>query len=269
MNKKALVTFSFLLYSIILCCQENVNVFDYNSYCIPTYTYGAEDGDVITNVQILGTSLNNNTGLYSPISYAYFTGQPNYTADLQRGNTFNLIVSGGQFGGNSIATWIDYNDDYFFDLSERIGVTVTPVAGNGNINFPFTIPIGTTIGNHKLRIRLVWYIPGATIDPCNNYNYGETEDYQINVCDVCSLHNNSFEQSTTVVFPNPVKESLDISFCDKDSEITIYDLSGKQVLNFATIQSLKEIEMSNFSKGIYFIKTKVNGVLKVLKFIKE
>ncbi|MCB0781966.1 MAG: hypothetical protein KDC03_20965, partial [Flavobacteriales bacterium] len=54
-----------------------------NCYCEPIYTSGKTFGDLISNVEILGTTLANNTGT-APVNpaYTYFTGQPNYTADL-------------------------------------------------------------------------------------------------------------------------------------------------------------------------------------------
>lgn len=93
------------------------------SYCNPTYTTGKTDGDLISNVAILGTTLANNTGTaqVNP-AYTFFTGQPNLTCNLQAGTTYTLSVSIGTWGTQGVAVWIDYNDNGIFETpSERIG----------------------------------------------------------------------------------------------------------------------------------------------------
>lgn len=65
-------------------------------YCTPLYVYGTQVGDLISNVEIEGTTLANNTGFVTGgPSYTFFTGQPNYTATLIPSNSYNLNVSTG------------------------------------------------------------------------------------------------------------------------------------------------------------------------------
>ena len=160
-------------------------------YCIPTYTNGKTDGDLLSNILISGTSLSNNTGT-SPVnpSYTYFTGQPNFTGVLQAGATYTISVSVGTFGLQNVAVWIDYNDNAIFENSERVGYTTTAIPANGNASFPISLACNPPTGLHRMRIRDVYNISGITIDPCANYGYGETEDYDITI-------------STAAVCPQP------------------------------------------------------------------
>src|SRR5690606_36187434 len=50
-----------------------------NCMCTPTYIFGKTSGNLISNVEIIGTTLANNTGnaTVNP-AYTYFPGQPNY-----------------------------------------------------------------------------------------------------------------------------------------------------------------------------------------------
>ncbi len=151
-------------------------------YCFPTYDNGKTDGDLISNVTIAGTALANNTG-NAPInpSYTYFTGQPNLTAALQSGFSYEMTVSVGTYGQQEIAVWIDYNDDYQFSEDEKIGYTQEQVPGDGSGTFTITLSCDAPEGTHRMRIRDVWNSDASVMDPCANYGYGETEDYDITI----------------------------------------------------------------------------------------
>ena len=150
--------------------------------CTPVYEFGTTDGDLISNVVITGTTLSNNTGAVAGgPSYTYYTGQPNYTATLQAGSTYAITVTVGTFGNQNVAAWIDYNDNLTFEPSERVGFTTTSIGANGTASFSITLLCNPPLGLHRMRIRDVWNTPGSQIDPCANYGYGETEDYNVTI----------------------------------------------------------------------------------------
>ncbi|WP_298393232.1 GEVED domain-containing protein [Flavobacterium sp.] len=153
-----------------------------NCYCTPTYTTGKTEGDLISNIVITGTTLSNNSGTApSNPAFTYFTGQPNYTGTLQAGSSYNVNVSVGTFGGQNVAVWIDYNDDGVFATSERVGFTSASIAGNGSATFPISLACNPPLGTHRMRVRDVYNVSGVNIDPCLNYGWGETEDYNVTV----------------------------------------------------------------------------------------
>lgn len=158
-------------------------------YCIPAYTTGTADGDLISNVTIVGTTLSNNTGFVAGgPSYTFFTGQPNYTATLLPSTSYTLQVSTGEWGSQGYAAWIDYNDDGIFSASEIVGTTTTTIGtgftpGQINASSSFTIALACTppAGVHRMRIRGAYNVNGPTIQPCATYTWGETEDYLITI----------------------------------------------------------------------------------------
>ncbi len=158
-------------------------------YCTPVYTIGTTDGDLISNVTIVGTTLSNNTGFVAGgPSYTFYTGQPNYTATLLPSTSYTLQISTGEWGSQGYAAWIDYNDNGIFESSELIGATPTTIGsgvttGQINASSSFTIALACTppAGVHRMRIRGVFSQNGPTIDPCSSYAYGETEDYLITI----------------------------------------------------------------------------------------
>jgi hypothetical protein len=160
-----------------------------NCYCTPVYTNGTTAGDLISNVEIVGTTLANNTGFVAGgPSYTFFTGQPNYTATLLPSSSYTLNVSTGEWGDQGYAAWIDYNDDGIFDATELVGAT-NGVIGAGlttgqiNASSSFVIALACTppAGVHRMRIRGVYFQDGQTIQPCDSYSFGETEDYLVTV----------------------------------------------------------------------------------------
>ncbi|CAM3705798.1 GEVED domain-containing protein [Flavobacterium gelidilacus] len=164
------------------CVEQSFTTFVTGCTCSPIYTTGISSNDLISNVVITGTTLSNNSGTASTGPYyTYFTGQPNYTATLQPGVTYDLVVTIGSFGSQNVAVWIDFNDDLTFSASERMGFTTTSILANGSGTIQLPIPCSAQAGLHKMRVRDVWNTTGSLIDPCASYGYGEAEDYDITI----------------------------------------------------------------------------------------
>lgn len=70
-------------------------------------------------------------------------------------------------------------------------------------------------------------------------------------------------------YPNPVKNNLTIQNTSTIDKVILLSITGKTVLS-KTIKSLHaEIDLSNLSDGIYFLKVKSEGAEKTVKIIKE
>ena len=157
-------------------------------YCSPTTTNGCTDGDVIARV-ILNT-LDNNSGTGCPsgtLGYSNYTGNSTLTTTLLPSSSYNCTVYAGEYG-EGYAAWIDYNDNYVFETSERVGFSNGQVAGSGAVGvlgssatFPITISCTPPSGVHRLRVRAMYATNGSAVDPCANNSYGEIEDYLITI----------------------------------------------------------------------------------------
>ncbi len=152
------------------------------NYCNPitgtSTTGGTFEGDYINQVS-LGT-LNALTGPSSV--YPYYTDYSSFGGSFQTnltiGSNYNINVTGGTFQPDYYAVWIDYNNDGdFYDFNEKIGEFASTLA-NQTLSFNFTVPLGTAIGNKRMRVRCNY--GNVNMDPCaTNYLYGETEDYTV------------------------------------------------------------------------------------------
>jgi hypothetical protein len=71
-----------------------------------------------------------------------------------------------------------------------------------------------------------------------------------------------------IIYPNPANDKL---FIQSESQnvtyINIVDILGREISPSSVKE--KEIDISNFSKGIYFVNCKVNDQFRSLKFVKE
>ena len=152
----------------------NVTLFD---YCIPTYYYGSGYGDFITLVQL--GSINNATGA---TAFPYYTYYNSMSTDLSTGTAYTITLSPGTYtNGNNISVWIDYNQNGVFDVVEKLGnVYIPPTPATGTITF--TVPANALPGITRMRVREVFNI--SDFDPCSEYYYGETEDYNVNILPV-------------------------------------------------------------------------------------
>lgn len=159
--------------------------------CVPAYSSGTSAGDLISQVSIAGTTLNNVTGFSnSQPSYLdfYNSSLPNETTSLAAGGVYTLSISIGSWGYQGIKVWLDLNNNNIFESNEvmgqsatTIGSGYTPGAANDTLNIPLNLSCNVTPGNYRLRIREVWNVNGNLIDPCANYTYGQTHDYRIEV----------------------------------------------------------------------------------------
>lgn len=162
--------------------------------CIPTYVTGSTEGDFISKV-ILG-AINNVTGALPNPYYYYYDA---LSTTLTTGTSNTITVGVGTYAtDNCFAAWIDYNQDGVFGAGEKLG-EVTGLTGGSSGNVTFTVPVDAVVGTTKMRVREVFLMVG--IDPCLEYNFGETEDYNVNIVEgVPPVAAFSFTGDPTTVF---------------------------------------------------------------------
>ena len=199
-------------------------------YCTPTYSSGTSAGDLISLVDIVGTTLNNNSGFVNGTpSYVFYDSLPNHTATLMPSTTYIMNVATGAWGSQGMAAWIDYNDDGVFSLTERIGATPGTI-GTGftseqiNATGSFTISLACTppAGLHRMRVRTVYNLDGVLVDPCLSYTWGETEDYMVTIAPAPACP--SAGLFTENVSTPPETTSADFTWDQGCSVATSYDI---------------------------------------------
>ena len=109
-------------------------------------------------------------------------GYSDYTdqiASVDIGNTYDITIENGSpVSTDDLGVWIDWNQDGDFD-DENENV-VCEAANFGMGTYPITIPTDVIGGATTMRVRIK-YSGTDCGDPCGSTNFGEVEDYSINV----------------------------------------------------------------------------------------
>lgn len=79
----------------------------------------------------------------------------------------------------------------------------------------------------------------------------------------------SIIESPLILFPNPVTNELLIRNISKNAKISIYDLSGRLILNKIARSTVEIIDVSSLLNGVYPIKISTNNNVTTEKFIKN
>lgn len=128
----------------------------------------------------------------------------------------------------------------------------TPSGGSKTWNFDWTAPVAGT-GN----ITFFGAFNAANNDGATSGDVIYTSSLSINEDLGSGIEENN--SNTISVAPNPVNDILTVNSDDIIHNISFFDISGKQILNLKDVQKNRErIDISQFSKGIYFIK--IEGV---------
>ena len=153
-----------------------------SQYCTPTYTNGAVFGIFIMKVQL--DSISDSTGAMASPYYSYDSTK---RTSLKRLQTYTINITAGNYNGNAnnAAVFIDYNGDQdYADAGEKIG-QISPIgAGPTVYSITFTVPCNAVLGNTRIRVRMAAANNNiANMDPCNNYGWGECQDYRVQILD--------------------------------------------------------------------------------------
>ena len=83
-----------------------------------------------------------------------------------------------------------------------------------------------------------------------------------------SLSSASFDMSGLSVYPNPVKDVLNLSYTSDITSITIMNLLGQEMLKKNIHATQSKVDLSEFPNGTYLVKMEVGDLVKTLKIIK-
>ncbi len=141
------------------------------------HQYGCGVGDQIDSYVLNGIAANN-AGCANN-NYVFYN---NPTWNLIIGNSYTWAATvGGQWSyDQGLAIWIDLNNDGFFTSNEQVGNSAPATSHSGT----FTIPFGSSAGQVRMRLRCDYWvtIPNTNQTACDqNFYYGETEDYIVNL----------------------------------------------------------------------------------------
>lgn len=231
-----------------------------------TVTYCASKGNSVVDEWIARVRLNtldNSSGANG--GYANFT---NLSTTLNKSTSYTIRINAGWRStrySEGYAVWIDYNQNGTFEASERVfsraATNATEVSGS------FTVPASALNGSTRMRVSMKY---NGTPTACETFSYGEVEDYTI----VIGTGTNGsyaipdeFASNDLKIYPNPVRDILNVESTAEIKSYQVFDLAGKLVLNSST--STQKINVSQLSSGVYVLVMETEKGRVMERFIKK
>ena len=153
----------------------------------------------------------------------------------------------------------------------------TITKSNNNSESP-TLTSSSTLGNQ-------WFLNGTVIVGATSATYNVTTPgvYQVLVkVDDCASELSSEEaiivtgdmpnlDSAIGIFPNPVSERITVQLGESRGikNVALYQLNGKQMDVQETTSNEAEFNVTTYSDGIYIVRVKTEGGMKVMRFVKH
>ena len=200
--------------------------------------------------------------------YANFTEE--YTIQAERGEEITAILvpeHSGILYPERFRVAIDYNHDGVFETSEI--VFTSPVNTTQADTGVFVIPTDATLGITRLRVYMRYNIIPSL---CGIFEYGETEDYCINISESTTgiLNLNNYNQFK--IFPNPSIGNFTVEPNKSFVGIAnVIDVTGRTILSKAiNNESVITFNIQNVKQGMYLLQfTDSNGTINTQRIIIE
>lgn len=149
-----------------------------NCYCPSAATYNSYGDIQRVELNTIDNSSTSCTGTYSDYTSISTLLSPgtSYPMELD-------LINCSQFGTYSYGTrvWIDLDHNGIFDTYEMLHDSYNSLAPLVPVTVPFNISIPATALSGLTRMRIVIDETNPTPSPCGPYNWGETEDYMVNI----------------------------------------------------------------------------------------
>lgn len=231
-----------------------------NTICQPNSDCTLDDNLILFR---LG-SVNNPSGCPAG-GYTDFTS---LITDLKLGSSNDLSVD-TDFPGQRLTVWIDYDDNYVFDVNER-PVTNFVFGTNGGTTI-LDVPLTAPLGQHLLRARTRYN--ASIIDPCADVSYGETEDYTVNIIsDIAAIDETFVAPNFTVNAAGLGRFHALLPGVQETAAIEIHNTIG-QLVHHATIYPAPNgldytFDLSREAAGYYLVKVYNENFSMVRKIIR-
>ncbi|HEY4618427.1 MAG TPA: T9SS type A sorting domain-containing protein, partial [Flavobacterium sp.] len=84
-----------------------------------------------------------------------------------------------------------------------------------------------------------------------------------------SLGTTKFETSNVKMYPNPIRNNLTIEANGTIEKVSVYNILGQEVLTTSPNTTSATIQTTSLQKGVYIVKTEIDGKLSASKMVKE
>ncbi|MCB0795721.1 MAG: S8 family serine peptidase [Flavobacteriales bacterium] len=214
-------------------------------------------GEWIGNVSF--NTLDNTTG--NDGGYGDYTG---LSTDLEIGQTYTLSLTPDYpgFQWDEIFTvWMDLDHNGDFDGPGELMYT-SPATTN-SVTTTVTIPTSATPGSTRMRV-IMMYDETAASGCEDGYDYGETEDYCVNLVDLgTGIAPASANGPFVSMFPDPADRDVFFNISGTTGQgpiqIRILDNAGHEVVRKSTTTGRATLTTAWLANGLYFYRVEQDG----------
>ncbi|KAF0129032.1 MAG: hypothetical protein FD155_2857 [Bacteroidetes bacterium] len=213
----------------------------------------------------------NNVSACSPDGYGDYTDQ---VAVIEQNETYELEVT-TTYGDQFVRVWIDYNDNFVFESDELIVDNIELGNGQGAGTYSqiviVDIPETVALGEHILRAKTSWDEP-VPDDACEGSEYGETEDYKVNVgiyTDLTTRLINQTELQIRTVGNNQFEVIMESDELNETLVLSLHNILGQKVIENRISKSngryTYPLDLSYAEAGVYILRVGTYKYGKVQK----
>lgn len=254
-----------------------------DTYTAITSTNDVPLGDYTANDTLNGLTVPNGT-------FTSYVITPNASLDTTPINGVpNVTVIAGTLPGTYSFTYqiCDANNPNSCDSATVTIIVVAPLAPTGNTTQ--SVPNGSTLGNLVVSGQNIqWYanptlkttasnaLPlstvltnGTTYYASQTINGIESTSRLGVTVSLTTLSSADFAFANFNFYPNPIKNHLTLSNATIIDTIEVSSLLGQQVMSQSIDDLQAQLDFSNLSNGIYFVKVVASGQTKTLKVVKN
>ncbi len=176
--------------------------------------------------------------------------------------------------------------DYFTDMTKLVLAYIATKASLLPVDSIIQISFSGGLQTPNLGATFQWLdcdnnmaiIPGETtawFEPPSNGHYAVEVTLgscvEISKCfNYTTFSTNEFDKSDIEIYPNPVNSILNIDLQNKNFTLfKLVTLEGKEILKLSLEKLHNEINLSQFSMGIYFVNLETDGKTISFKIVKE
>jgi hypothetical protein len=171
---------------------------------------------------------------------------------LKAGETYSFRLEPG-FATLSFSEywriWIDYNQDGDFSDSLELaydGFMTTDTAVTGQL----TVPADLFSGPTRLRVSMQFLFAP---EPCGNFQFGEVEDYCVEIDGRGRKLEDEQVGKLVKVYPNPTDGKIFIEAPYRELHWELFDLVGRELKSGFSSDADFEISLSGMRQGIYLL----------------
>lgn len=154
--------------------------------------------------------------------------------------------------------------EYFWDNDPGEGNATPFAAADGNFNSTYerlaqsNIPLVGAIGLHTFNVRVK-----------DNQNAWGPVFRNVVYFETAFLSNADFTSNLITVFPNPVRNILNLSAEKEMTKVSVFSLLGQEVIAKNIGSTEGSLDFSDLAAGTYIVKIQADNQFKTLKVIKQ